>query len=549
MQYNQNGDKFYYNIVVSNLSSYTDTNIVTVITGGLPTGLAFDHVEKTQGTFNQGTLTWTIPSMPGKSTTSLKLWVTVTDVTQGPFTITYDTNGTLNDPNTSDNTNTLTASQSGCAPDAGGIDDFSSCLCINVALNDTPCTYGTTKWILNEASVVNGVKQYWDENTGQGGFTAIDPTLPITGTYDITCVVGVDSFTKTCGVDFTIYPQLNNKNIFDHTIQTVPYSSLTPQQIVTLSAQYPALVLSEYCWRILKNGDGIVTSGEPVDCNEEIDTRTFFFCSELNCTPSDDDCPCATTDLPADVVSQLPVGYDEEKGDTIVIYHANAMSIWTWGGTSWSRWSCGCLYKISQDEGNALTLGSDGAPYFAIQNVTTVQGPTGAQGATGAQGISGSAVAQGTQGIQGHPGATGPAGAQGMNGTAAAQGATGQTGPQGLQGYTGATGLQGAVGSQGTAGTSPTNCCCWVGLEYSSYEDPESAVITDAYRAYTECGEDPTIVWQELILGVWTDLSPQPSPSNYLLSTVGTGSYRVKIPASSQQCCDTYSTIVQFFAL
>ena len=526
MQYNQNGDKFYYNIVVSNLSSYTDTNIVTVITGGLPAGLAFDHVEKTQGTFNSGTLTWTIPSMPGKSTTSLKLWVTVTDVTEGPFSITYTTTGTLNDPNLADNTKTLVATQSNCAPDAGGIDDFTSCLCLNVAANDTPCTFGITKWVLDEASVVNGVKQYWNEDTGEAGFTAIDPTFPITGKYDIECIVGVDTFTKSCGVDFTIYPQLDNKNIFDHTIETVPYSSLSPQQIVTLSAQYPALSLSEYCWRVLKNGDGVTTSGEPVDCNEEIDTRTFFFCSESNCTPADVDCPCATTDLPADVVSQLPVGYDEEKGDTIVIYHANAMSIWTWGGSSWSRWACGCVYKISQDEGNELTLGSDGAPYFSLQGVTTVQG---IQGTQGLQGVSGAFAAQGIQGIQG------------------LQGIQGRQGTQGIQGIQGRQGIQGLQGIQGP-GVS-TACCCWIGTQFTSYEDPETLVLTDAYRVYTECGENPTIIWQELSGGGWTNLSPQPSPSNYLLSTVGPGSYRAKIAATADSCCDTYSTIVQFFAL
>lgn len=534
MQYNQNGDKFYYNIVVSNLSSYTDTNIVTVITGGLPAGLAFDHVEKTQGTFNSGTLTWTIPSMPGKSTTSLKLWVTVTDVSEGPFSITYTTNGTLNDPNLADNTKTLTATQSNCAPDAGGIDDFTSCLCLNVAANDTPCTFGTTKWVLDEASVVNGVKQYWDENTGEAGFTPIDPTLPITGKYDIECIVGVDTFTKSCGVDFTIYPQLDNKNIFDHTIETVPYSALSPQQIVTLSAQYPALSLSEYCWRVLKNGDGVTTSGEPVDCDEEIDTRTFFFCSESNCTPEDEDCPCATTDLPADVVSQLPVGYDEEKGDTIVIYHANAMSIWTWGGSSWSRWACGCVYKISQDEGNALTLGSDGAPYFALQDITTVQGTQGIQGL---QGLNGLFAAQGIQGIQGPPGATGPAGAQGTSGTAAAQGATGGTGAQGLQGYTGATGLQGSQGIQGPGAS--LACCCWASIILT--ESVES--VTNNAWLFTECDlEAATIRWQAYGEGSWIDLDPQPSPLN-LLPITDPGYYRVEI-SGRPGCCDVYSNVV-----
>jgi hypothetical protein len=536
MQYNQNGDKFYYNIVVSNNSPYTDTNIITTITP-LPTGIAFDHVEKTQGSFNQGTLTWTIPSMPGKTTTSLRLWVTVTDVTEGPFSITYTSIGTLTDPNLANNTKTLTAELSGCAPDAGGNDDFSSCLCINVAANDTPCTYGTTEWRLNESSVVNGVVNNWDTLTGKGDFTVIDPTEPITGTYDVWCVVGVDEFQKSCGVEFTIYPQLDNKNIFDHTIQTVPYSSLSPQQIVTLSAQYPTLSLSEYCWRVLKNGDGVTTSGEPVDCDEEIDTRTFFFCSESDCSPADEDCPCLTTDLPADVVSQLPVGYDEEKGDTIVIYHANATSVWTWGGSSWSRWACGCVYKISQDEGNALTLGSDGAPYFALQDITTVQGTQGIQGLQGSNGLF---AAQGIQGIQGAPGATGPAGAQGISGTAAAQGATGSTGVQGLQGNTGATGLQGIQGIQGI--NSSLECCCWASVAYVQ-ESPSSTSAT--LVLFTECNLDGAIVrWQFAGESGWADIDPQPDPLTTLdLTLTDTGLYRVKISGRAG-CCDTYSNVV-----
>ena len=39
MSYFQNGDKFYYSIVVTNNSSYTDTNVTTVI-DALPAGIA-----------------------------------------------------------------------------------------------------------------------------------------------------------------------------------------------------------------------------------------------------------------------------------------------------------------------------------------------------------------------------------------------------------------------------------------------------------------------------------------------------------------------------
>jgi hypothetical protein len=371
MQYNQNGDKFFYNIVVSNNSSYTDTNVVTTITP-LPAGIVFDHVEYTQGSFNSTTLTWTIPSMPGKTTTSLRLWVEVTNTTLGPFSITYTSTGTLVDPNLADNTNTLTASLSGCAPDAGGVEDFTSCLCINVAENDTACTFGTTEYRLNAGSVVNGVVQDWDVITGVGNFTAIDPTLSITGTYDVWCIVGVDEYQKSCGVDFTIYPQLDDKDIFDHTISTVQYSALSPADIAVLSAQYPSVTMADFCWRVLRNADGDATSGEPVICDDSVDTKTLFFCSDIDCNTPEEPCPCPTDSCPVDVVAQFPVDYEPEIGDTVVVYHPNAMSVWVYDGTNFNKWSCGCIYKISQDANNDLSLGSDNAPFFDLSAMTEI---------------------------------------------------------------------------------------------------------------------------------------------------------------------------------
>lgn len=560
MQYNQNGDKFFYSIVVSNNSSYTDTNIVTTITP-LPAGIVFDHVEHTQGSFNSTTLTWTIPSMPGKTTTSLRLWATVTDTSLGPFSITYSTAGTLTDPNLANNTNTLTASLSGCAPDAGGNDDFTSCLCINVAANDTPCTYGTTEWRLNAGSVVNAVLQNWDVTTGKGDFTVIDPTLPITGTYDVWCIVGVDEYQKSCGVNFTIYPQLDNKDVFDHTIGApVPYSSLSPQQITVLSTQYPTLDLTKYCWRILKNANGDATSGEPVDCDEDIDTRTFFVCSDVDCNTPEQPCPCPTDQLPVDVPTQFPAGYEAEIGDTVVIYHPNAMSVWTYDGALWNKWSCGCLYKISQDAGNLLTLGSDNAPYLGLQSVQGTQGANGSQGITGLQGIAGSFAAQGVQGSTGPTGAVGPQGTQGLTGAATAQGAQGTQGIQGFRGAQGVQGTQSVQGIQGIQGPAAgLDCCCWAAIGNQSTEgiplvdgggeslgkmhafiEGCSGDITLSWEHYPFDTSDPFAFWGTVATGV----------TNYDAFSedgAGAGYYRLKITKAG--CCTTFSDIFEVYQI
>ena len=527
-----NGNQTTWWIPATNNSTITATNVIVTITVAPSSGLQLLTFQPQVGTFNPTTGIWNIGTLaPGTANTKwLKLVTSVADIGLAPFTVTSVISGSGIDANALNNTLVQTVTSVVTCATAGAVDDEHACSCVNVSLNDTPCNYGTTTYVIDVPSITNSTQYWWDDTTGEGKFIPVDPSLNITFEYSIWC----DSVEISGPALVTIDKLFSDIGSFDHTIETVPYSALSPQQIVTLSAQYPALSISEYCWRVLKNAAGVTTSGEPVDCDEEIDTRTFFFCSESNCTPEDEDCPCATTDLPADVVSQLPVGYDEEKGDTIVIYHANAMSIWTWGGTSWSRWSCGCLYKISQDAGNALTLGSDGAPYFALQDITTVQGTQGIQGL---QGLNGLFAAQGIQGIQGPPGATGPAGAQGMNGTAAAQGATGGTGAQGLQGYTGATGLQGIQGIQGVGAS--LACCCWASVVLT--ESAESP--TNNAWLFTECNlEAATVRWQVYGEGSWVDLDPQPSPIG-LLSITNPGYYRVEI-SGRPGCCDVYSNVV-----
>lgn len=534
-----NGNQTTWWIPATNNSTVTATNVIVTITVAPTSGLQLLTFQPQVGSFNPTTGIWNIGTLaPGVANTKwLKLVTSVADIGLAPFTVTSVISGSGIDPNALNNTLVQTVTSVVTAATAGAVDDEHACSCVNVSLNDTACNFGTTTYILDVPSITNSTQYWWDDNTGEGKFIPVDPSLDITFEYSIWC----DSVEISGPALVTIDKQFSDIGSFNHTIQTVPYSSLAAQDIITLSAQYPSLTISNYCWRILKNADGVTTSGEPVDCAEEIDTRTFFFCSESNCTPEDEDCPCATTDLPADVVSQLPAGYDEEKGDTIVIYHANAMSVWTWGGSSWSRWSCGCVYKISQDEGNGLILGSDGAPYFSLQGITTVQGTQGTQGLQGIKGMDGAFSAQGIQGPQGPPGATGPAGAQGTSGEAAAQGATGATGAQGLQGIQGIQGTQGIQGLQGI--NSSLECCCWASIGYAQ-ESPSST--SASIILFTECSglEGATIRWQFAGESTWADLAPQPTPLNVLdLGPTDTGFYRVKISGRAG-CCDVYTNVI-----
>ena len=353
MSFTQNGDKFIYAIKVENESSYTDTNVVTVI-DPLPAGIAYDSHVCNLGMYNPTTRTWTIQSLPGKSETYLFLKVTVTNILNAPFTIEYTATGTLSDADPGNNTTTLTASASECSPAGGGNAD-TGCACIDVSANDTKCTVGTTEWRLNELSVVNGVVVSWDELTGKAIFTHTDPTLPITGTYDLWCVQGVDEYQVSCNVAFTITPTIEDKDVFDHTISTVEFVDLSLADIAVLTAQYPALTLADYCWRVLRNADGDATSGEPVDCNPAADTRFIHICSEEDC--EEIPCPsCPPGILPADVVLLLPEGYEPSEGDVVYVTHPGAVSIYTFDGEVWVR-SCGC---ISLGEGETNTVSNIG---------------------------------------------------------------------------------------------------------------------------------------------------------------------------------------------
>lgn len=513
----QNGDFASKLITIKNNSLYLNTNVSVTFT--IAPGLAYHSITPVVGSlppgtsYNSITNVLTLPNMSPGQEIKFNYIVQVTNIALGPFAMEAVVSATIDSIvlNNSLTWDITVESCSTCNPAAGAVDDENACLCGSVATNDTPCSYGTTRYVLNYASVTNGVVASWDESTGTYSATFDDPTQTLSFQYSIWCDIGEDSYETSGPATVTINPLISDISFFNHTISTVPYSSLSPTDIGVLSAQYPSLVLSEYCWRILRNAAGEATSGEPVDCAEEIDTRTFFICSDVDCTTPESPCPCPTDELPIDVPSQLPVGYAPEKGDTIVIYHPNAMSVWTFDGTLWNKWSCGCIYKISQDEGNLLELGSDNAPYLSAQSITSVQGLTGPQGIQGIQGI------QGVQGLSGAASAQGIQGPQGTNGT------TGSQGTQGIQGISGATA-----------------CCCWASIAAVSGIGLE---VPPYLQLFTECGESASIKWQEYVLGVWTDISPTPDPIN-TYTPVDSGFYRVKL--TNAGCCDTYSNVEYF---
>ena len=362
----QNGDLIMWSIPVTNNAAYTDTNVV--VTDVSTAGTSYVSHTVTKGTFNPTTGVWTIGDLEAKKTETLKLTVRVVDISLAPFVNTASVTGTLIDNNIGDNTFTQTVPAAICAPAGGVAPSFSSCLCGDLSRITTKCTQGVTEWRLIASSVVNGINQYWNTQDGTFGFTPIDPTLPVTFAYDLFCVKGAEEYQISCAVPYTITPQLVNKSVFDHIVSQVKITDLTVADIAVLQAQYPNLTVADYCWQVIKNANGVVTSGIPLDCDPTVDNRTFVICTAVPCTNTPcPDCPILT--LPADVQAQILVdtpGYVPEKGDVVFIQHPNATSVYTYNGSGWVKSSCGCVYKISQDADNDLILSTDNAPFFDL---------------------------------------------------------------------------------------------------------------------------------------------------------------------------------------
>ena len=270
----QNGDITQLIIPIRNNSVYADSNVQVQFT--IPTGLIIDNysILSNGGSFNTSTKLWNIGGLNGLEETQLALFLKVTDITLAPFTVSAIVTS-QNDPTSSSLGFVIETTT--CPPSAGANPDVSGCLCGNVAKNDTKCTSGTTEWRLNVLSLTNTTAPYvWDELTGDFSFVPDDNSVPITGTYDLYCVKGVSEYLIQQEVPFTISKQIKDKTPYDHIIEGAEIADLTGPEIAILEAQYPAIDVNDYCWKVLRNGDGVLTSGFPVDCNNDYDNLVTY---------------------------------------------------------------------------------------------------------------------------------------------------------------------------------------------------------------------------------------------------------------------------------
>lgn len=367
MNVTQNNDVVQITVPVLNSRPYPDTNVQVQFT--IPAGVVIsDYIlQSNGGSFNTSSKLWSIGTLAANASTTLVLTIKATDITLAPFTITGVLSGTLADSNAGNNSTSWVIQADTCPPAAGANPDTSGCLCGDVSLNDTKCSAGITEWRLNVLSITNSTSPYtWDELTGQYAFIPDDNSLPITFTYDLYCVQGLDEFLIQQSVPVTITKQIKDKTPYNHIIEGAEIADLTGPEIAILAAQYPTIDVNDYYWKVLRNGDGVLTSGFPVDCNSDYDNMVTYETIAANYLIGS---PNTGVTFPV----------DPQNLDVHVVFYTNGMT-WFKFGVNWvptfiPKTKVVTAVAVSGTSTKTLTLTFDDASFVAT-SYTDLDTPT-----------------------------------------------------------------------------------------------------------------------------------------------------------------------------
>lgn len=367
MNVTQNNDVVQITVPVLNSRPYPDTNVQVQFT--IPAGVVIsDYIlQSNGGSFNTSSKLWSIGTLAANASTTLVLTIKATDITLAPFTITGVLSGTLADSNAGNNSTSWVIQADTCPPAAGANPDTSGCLCGDVSLNDTKCSAGITEWRLNVLSITNSTSPYtWDELTGQYAFIPDDNSLPITFTYDLYCVQGINEYLIQQGVPFTISKQIKDKTPYNHIIEGAEIADLTAPEIAVLAAQYPSINVNDYCWKVIRNGDGVLTSGFPVDCNNDYDNLVTYESIAANYLIGS---PTTGVTFPT----------DPQNLDVHVVFYTNGMT-WFKFGVNWvptfiPKTKVVTAVAVSGTSTKTLTITFDDASFVAT-SYTDLDTPT-----------------------------------------------------------------------------------------------------------------------------------------------------------------------------
>ena len=318
----QNGDIVQLTIPIKNIAAFPDTNVAVQFT--IPSGMVIHNYNllSNGGVFNTLTALWSIGNLDALEETQMILRLKVTDITQGPFALQYTLTST-NDPSSSSVLQTIEVDA--CPPAAGANPDQFGCLCIDVSLNDTVCSHGITEWRLNALSLTNTEAPYvWDELTGKGSFVPTDNSVPITGTYDLVCIEGINEYTIQQSVPFTISKQIKDKTPYNHTRAIEKYADISLEDRGVIQTLNPSLDISLYCWDVIRNGDGDVTAALPLNCDPTQATSVTYQNLVQAYNPGD---PTLNVVFPT----------DPEEGDIHIVTYTNGTVYTVWDGFTWNR--------------------------------------------------------------------------------------------------------------------------------------------------------------------------------------------------------------------
>ena len=151
---------------------------------------------------------WTVGSLDIGECATITIKTKVTDITLAPFTDTALGYGDNVDPDQSNNQQTCAVEATTCPAVAGAFDIKACCGCGDVSKNDTPCSHGTTTWVLVGGSEKNLIVNNWDEGTGQFDSSLIDPSKEGTFQYKIFCSYGGETY-ETAGPALVTVPAGN----------------------------------------------------------------------------------------------------------------------------------------------------------------------------------------------------------------------------------------------------------------------------------------------------------------------------------------------------
>jgi uncharacterized repeat protein (TIGR01451 family) len=210
----KNGDEINWVITVKNDGPFDNTGVYAQDT--IPPGLAYKTWSAEKGDFNMSNGKWTVGNVPVGKSYKLTITYKVTDITLATeesgvfgFYNSAQVFGDNIDPNSINNTVDNFVEITTCPPAAGAVGDPASCLCGSVAINDTPCSHGTTEYRLTVGSKVNLHADFDIETDGSYNAMGmvLNPYEDASFTYSIWCIVGGDEF-QTSGPATVVIPAL-----------------------------------------------------------------------------------------------------------------------------------------------------------------------------------------------------------------------------------------------------------------------------------------------------------------------------------------------------